>query len=514
MSGHTNIIELANITKRFGTLAANDGITLDVRQGEVHTLLGENGAGKTTLMNILYGHLQPDSGTMRVGDQEVRFRSPRDAIQRGLGMVHQHFMLVPPLTVAENVVMGTRPTGWLHLDIREVEHRIQALAERHGIAIDPTIPVAQLSVGIQQRVEILKILYRDAHILILDEPTAVLTPLETEDLFRTLHALTEMGYSVIFISHKLNEVMAISHRITVLRQGRVMATVPRKETTPRELARMMVGREVFLQVEKEDVEPGEALLVGDNLSAANDEGIRALHNVSFEVRAGEILGFAGVEGNGQRELAEVLAGMRPAASGSITLNGEDVTGMTTRARMERGLAHIPENRSRFGVVAEYPVWENTILQHYYQSPFARRGILQRPAIRSRAEEIVRAFDVKTESVDAAVEELSGGNQQKLLVGRELAQDPLVLIAAQPTRGLDVGAIEYIHKRLLEQRAAGKALVLISTELEEVLSLSDRVAVLYRGEIIGVMRSGGINMNTLGLLMLGKKPSDELASANP
>lgn len=513
MTERRNIIQLESITKRFGSLVANDRITLDFQEGEVHTLLGENGAGKTTLVNILYGHLQPDEGTMRVRDELVQFRSPRDAIQRGLGMVHQHFMLVPPLTVAENIVMGTQPTGRVHLDIRRVEERIGELAQSHGMEIDPSAPVSQLSVGVQQRVEILKILYRNARILILDEPTAVLTPLEIDQLFETLRTLSAQGYTILFISHKLSEVMTISHRITVLRQGKVIDTLRREETSPRDLAHKMVGREVFLQVEKETTEKGETLVNAEGLSALNDKGIKALRNVSFQVRAGEILGFAGVEGNGQRELAEVLTGMRPATNGRIMLNGKIITTTTTRERIEMGMAHIPEDRGRFGFVPEYSIWENSVLENYYRAPYARRQVLQFPAIQNLAEQIVDEFDVITSGVFATVEELSGGNQQKLLVGRELSRDPLVLIAAQPTRGLDVGAIEYIHKRLLEQRAAGKAIILISTELEEVLSLSDRVAVLYRGEIIGEMKAGEIDMELLGLLMLGKKPSDELESAN-
>ena len=508
MNGGRKVLELEGITKRFGRVVANDGISLDVEEGEVHTLLGENGAGKTTLMNILYGHLEPDQGLIRVEGNVANIRSPRDAIRMGLGMVHQHFMLVPPLTVAENIVMGTRPTGKIRLKISEVETRIREMAGRYGLDLDPQTPVYQLSVGVQQRVEILKILYRNARILILDEPTAVLTPIETEELFQTLRALTAKGYSIIFISHKLSEVMAISHRITVLRQGKVAATVRKEDASPRSLARLMVGREVFLRVEKEKVPEGQPLLVTDGICAESDKGLPALKNVSFEVHGGEILGFAGVEGNGQRELAEVIAGMRPVRSGQVRLAGRVVTHASIRQRIELGLAHIPEDRSRLGFVTEFPIWENTVLRDYYRSPFVRRYFLQFPAVRALARDIVSQFDVKTTSINAAVDELSGGNQQKLLVGRELVRDPLVLVAAQPTRGLDVGAIEYIHSRLLELRARGKAIILISTELDEILALSDRVAVLYRGEIIGQMASEGIDMHVLGLLMLGRKPGED------
>jgi len=508
VSTNRKVIELEGITKRFGEVLANRNISFDVEAGEIHTLLGENGAGKTTLMNILYGHLQPDEGQIRAEGKRVQFRSPREAIQHGLGMVHQHFMLVPPLTVAENIVMGTRPTGRFTLKLHEVEARIRGLVEQYGLNLDPQTPIAQLSVGLQQRVEILKILYRNARILILDEPTAVLTPLETDELFQTLRSLCRQGYSIIFISHKLSEVMSISDRITVLRQGEVTGTIPKEGTSPSELARMMVGREVFLKVEKEEARLGDVLLEAEGLSAVNDKGLPAINELSFRVHAGEILGFAGVEGNGQRELAEVLSGMRPATSGRMSLQGRAVTGASTRALIEQGLAHIPEDRGRLGFVPDSPIWENAVLENYYQPPYLKNGFLQFSAIRSLAEEIVRQFDVKTSGIDAAIEELSGGNQQKLLVGRELSRDPLVLIASQPTRGLDVGAIEYIHGRLLEQRDKGKALILISTELDEILALSDRIAVLYRGRIMGTRDAGEVDRNTLGLWMLGRQPGEE------
>lgn len=505
MNNDHKVIELEKVTKRFGQVVANDRVTMDVEKGEIHALLGENGSGKTTLMNILYGLLQPEGGRIRVEGEVASFRSPRDAIRLGIGMVHQHFMLVPTLTVVENIVMGTRPTGRVYLDIRRVESHIGEISKTYGLEVDPSTPVWQLSVGVQQRVEILKVLYRNARILILDEPTAVLTPIETEELFQTLRTLTEKGCSVIFISHKLSEVMAISQRITVLRQGKVAATVRANGTTPRDLARMMVGREVFLKVEKEKVVRGEPLLVIEGISADNDKGLPGLRNISFKINGGEILGFAGVEGNGQRELAEVISGLRPVRSGRIQLCGKDVTHASTRERMELGLAHIPEDRKRRGLVLEFSIWENAILENYYRAPFDRGCFLQFAAIRKAAQDIVRQFDVKTSGLYSAVGELSGGNQQKLLVGRELYRDPLVLLAAQPTRGLDVGAIEYIHSRLLEQRAAGKAIILISTELDEILSLSDRVAILNGGQIIGEMTGDEIDMDVLGLMMAGRKP---------
>lgn len=497
------IIEMRRIVKRFPGVIANSGVDFDLRQGEIHALLGENGAGKTTLMNVLYGLYQPEEGEIRINGRLVEFRSPLDAIASGLGMVHQHFMLVRTFTVAENIILGqTSPREPLLEDLKTVEARLKDLSERYGLEIDPSAPVWTLSVGEQQRVEILKALYRGADVLILDEPTAVLTPQEVDELLTILRRLAVEGKAVVFISHKLDEVLAVSDRITVLRDGKVVDTVIAGEVDKASLARRMVGRDVLLRVVKGEAQPGEVLLEIRNLAARNERGLPALRGVDLEVRGGEIVGIAGVAGNGQTELEEVVAGLRKATGGSVRVAGQDMTNCNPHRVGTCGLAHIPSDRYGMGLLDDFSVAENLVLERFDQFPFTRRGWLDWKAIRAEAARLAQRFDVRTPSIEIRAGTLSGGNAQKLVLARELARKPVVLLAAQPTRGLDVSAIEYVHRTLIEQRDAGIAVLLISTELDEILSLSDRIAVIYEGRIIGEMAAEDADLTRIGLMMAG------------
>lgn len=499
------ILEMRGIVKRFPGVVANDKVNFELRQGEIHTLLGENGAGKTTLMNVLYGLYEPDEGEILLKGKPVRFKSSRDAIAQGLGMVHQHFMLVQRFTVAENIILGQHsPRAPRIEDQAVVNARLKELSDRYCLAIRPEAEVWALSVGEQQRVEILKALYRGAEILILDEPTAVLTPQEAEQLLQILRVLTKEGKSVVFISHKLNEVLSVSDRITVLRDGKVVDTVHADKTGQTDLACKMVGREVLLQVLKTPAQPQEVVLKVEGLCAKDDRELQALYDVDFEVRQGEILGIAGVAGNGQTELEQVLAGLRRATRGRVTVCGQDVTHSSPRKVGCCGLAHIPSDRYRMGMLADFTIAENLVLQRIGQKPFTERGWLNWKAIRSHAEELVKAFDVRTPTTEMEAGKLSGGNAQKMVLARELARQPRVLIAAQPTRGLDVSAIEYVHRQLIVQRDAGVAVLLFSTELQEILALSDRIAVMYEGRIVGLVDIDQADVNEIGLMMAGGK----------
>lgn len=494
-------VSLRGICKTFPGVVANYMVNLDVQAGEVHALLGENGAGKTTLMNILTGLYQPDSGEILLWGEPKIFKSPRDAIDAGVGMVHQHFKLVPTLTVAENVVLGHRRYPF-NLPMGEIIAEVEELSRRYGLKVDPRASVWQLSVGEQQRVEIIKLLYRNARILILDEPTAVLTPQEAEELFQTLRRMKEEGKAVIFISHKLQEVMAVADRVTVLRGGRVVGSAYVREVTQRDLARMMVGREVFGQLARRPASAGNVLLRMERVSALNDRGLPALRDFWMEVREGEILGIAGVSGNGQRELAEVITGLRPIRSGRILLDGEEVRHANPRWFLERRVCHVPEDRLGEGLVGNLPVVDNAILREYRHPPICRGPLLNEAQAIRRAEALVEEFDVRTPSLDTPVRLLSGGNLQRLLLAREISYGPRVLVANQPTRGLDVLATEYVRQRLLEQRDRGTAVVLISEDLEEVLELSDRVMVIYEGRVMGTFRPGEVSVEDIGLMMAG------------
>jgi simple sugar transport system ATP-binding protein len=495
---------MRSIVKRFPGVLANAGVNFDVNSGEVHALLGENGAGKSTLMRQLYGLYQPDEGSISIDGQPQSFRSPADAIRAGIGMVHQHFMLVPTLTVAENVALGLRSSREPRLDLDKVSARIRELAGAYGLKVDPTAHVWQLAVGEQQRVEILKALYRGASLIILDEPTAVLTPQEVDDLFNTLRRMTSEGHALVFISHKLHEVLAISNRVTVLRDGRVVGERQTQDVTRNELAQLMVGREVKPLIAQEVV-TGAVRLKLEDLHAEGDRGSEALRGISLDVRAGEIVALAGVSGNGQRELAECLAGLRRVSAGRILLEAQEVTHATPRQRPTAGLAYIPEERMRDGAIREFSVQENIFLHDHAASQFTRGLFLNLRAMAAHAGELVQRFNVKTPSLDTPLKNLSGGNIQKLILARELSRHPKVLIAAQPTRGVDIGATDYIHQRLLEQRAAGTAILLISEDLDEILALSDRIAVIYEGRIMGVVARGQATPEVLGLLMAGVAP---------
>jgi ABC-type uncharacterized transport system ATPase subunit len=494
-------LELRGITKRFGSLVANDRIDLSVAPGQVHALLGENGAGKTTLMNVLYGLMQPDEGEILLDGKAVRFHSPKDAIAAGIGMVHQHFMLVPVFTVAENVTLGIEETNRAGLlDRRKTRRDVRALSQRYGLEVNPDALVEDLPVGIQQRVEIVKALVREATVLILDEPTAVLTPAETEDLFRIIRQLKEGGTSIVFISHKLREVQAIADTITVLRRGKVVGQRP-PDTSEDELALLMVGRDVQLRVSKEPAKPGEVVLDVAGLTVTDLAGQVHVNGMSLQVRAGEILGVAGVQGNGQTELCEALLGLRPAVAGQVTLNGLDLTRATPAQRLAAGIAYVPEDRQEDGLIGDFSVADNMVLDQYDKPPFASGINLHLGAIAANAAERVKEFDVRTTSTQTPVGTLSGGNQQKVILARELAHEHKVLIASQPTRGLDVGSIEFVHRRIVEQRDKGVAVLIVSAELDEIYALADRIAVMYEGKITGI-RPPTVPVEELGLLMAG------------
>ena len=497
------LVEMRGIVKRFPGVLANDHIDLSVLPGQIHALLGENGAGKTTLMNVLYGLYQPEEGEILYRGQKVRLASPRDAIQLGIGMVHQHFMLVPPLTVAENVILGTPSAGKVLIDLDEAYAKIESLAERYSLPVEAKAPVWQLSVGEQQRVEIIKALYRGAEVLILDEPTSVLTPQEAEGLGKVLRRMAEEGKAVIFISHKLREVMSLCHQVTVLRDGKVVGTLPTTDTSEKKLAALMVGREVLFDVKKGERAPGPPVLEVQDLEAIGDNGLMALKGVAFEIREGECVGLAGVSGNGQRELAEVIAGLRKARSGEVRISGQATTNDSPAAIIQAGLAYVPEERKRVGTIAEFSIADNAILEtHGWR--FSHHGVLDRKAINQYADGLIRDYDVKTPNRGNLARTLSGGNLQKLILGRELSRRPKLLIAAQPTRGLDVGATEYIHQQLMAAREQGTGILLISEDLDEVMSLSDRILVLYEGQIVGRLSAAEADAETLGLMMGGAK----------
>jgi ABC-type uncharacterized transport system ATPase subunit len=501
------VLELQGVTKTFPGVLANDHIDLTLNEGEILALLGENGAGKTTLMNVLYGLYTPDEGEIYVRGKKVSIHSPHDAIDLGIGMVHQHFMLVPVFTVTENVMLGNEPTkAGVFLDRAVVAERIREISERFGLKVDPDAYVEDLSVGVQQRVEIIKVLYREADILILDEPTAVLTPQEVDDLFEVIHSLVEQGKSLIFITHKLNEVMSVADRIMVLRNGKMVGSTTPDQASEASLASMMVGRDVILEVEKKPAQPGEVVLQVEDLRVRDDRHLPVVNGVSLQVRAGEVLGVAGVQGNGQTELVEALTGLRAVEKGQIAILGKDTTGYSPREITEAGSAHVPEDRLRDGLVLTFSVADNLVLNTYYQSPFSKGSSLQPEEINKTARERVEQFDVRTPSISVPVSNLSGGNQQKVIVAREFSRPIKLLIASQPTRGLDVGSIEYIHKRIIEKRDEGCAVLLVSPELDEVMSLSDRIAVMYGGRIIAIMPAEQATREKLGLLMAGVQDS--------
>ena len=502
-------VHLDGITKRFPGVIANDDVDLSVERGTVHALLGENGAGKTTLMNVLYGLYHPTEGRVVIDDEERTFESPRDAIDAGVGMIHQHFMLVDPMTVTENITLGNEPTKWgnLAVDRDAAREAVVDLSERYGFDVDPDARVEDISVGEQQRVEILKALYRGAEILILDEPTAVLTPQEVEELFDVLEELTEQGKTIIFISHKLGEAMRAADEITVLRDGKNVGTVAADDTTREDLANLMVGREVLLDVEKSPAETGDTVLSVSNLAVDDDRGVRAVNDVSFDVKAGEVFGIAGVDGNGQSQLIDAVTGLRKPKRGRIEFGGEDVTKRPRRERIESGMAYIPEDRQERGLVMDFDLVENAILGSQHSPEFESNGRIDWDSTRGHAEDIIEKYDVRPPNPDAISESLSGGNQQKFIVGREFERDPSLVVAAHPTRGVDVGSIEFIHEQLLELRSRGVAVLLISSKLDEVQGLSDRLGVMYEGDIIDVVDPTDTTEEELGLLMAGEHPDE-------
>lgn len=498
-------VEMRGITKSFPGVLANDNVNLQVRRGEIHALLGENGAGKSTLMNILYGLYQPDSGEILINGQRVEIADPNTAIRHGIGMVHQHFMLVEPFTVTENIVLGaeTVRAGGI-LDVKRARRDVIEISEKYGLFVDPDAKIQDISVGMQQRVEILKALYRGAEILILDEPTAVLTPNEVQELIVIMRRLVEQGKSIIFITHKLKEVKAACDRVTVIRRGKVIGTVAAASADVEQLAEMMVGRKVLLQVEKQQAQAGDTMLSVRDVHALDSRGLPALKGVSFDVRAGEIVGIAGVDGNGQTELIEVITGLRRPTSGSIALKGEDITQLSIRKRFERGIAHIPEDRHKHGLILDFSIAENMVLQDFYRPPYSDRCILRPQAINKHADRLIAEYDVRTPGRGTLARKLSGGNQQKVIIAREMERQPSFILAAQPTRGLDVGAIEFVHRRLVEQRDEGKAVLLVSFELDEILALSDRILVMYEGRIVGELEGHSATEQQLGMLMAGEQ----------
>ncbi|WP_010282299.1 ABC transporter ATP-binding protein [Bacillus timonensis] len=498
------VVEMLNIRKEFPGIVANDNITLTLKKGEIHALLGENGAGKSTLMGVLFGMYQPEQGIIKVNGEQVHISNPNVANRLGIGMVHQHFKLVENFTVTENIILGSEPIkSGVVLDIQSAAKRIEDLSNYYGLNVDPHAKIEDISVGMQQRVEIMKMLFREADVLIFDEPTAVLTPTEIDELMKIMKNLIKEGKSIIIITHKLKEIKAVADRCTVIRRGKYIGTVNVADASEASLAEMMVGRNVSFNVDKEESKPGEVVLDIDSLSVKNNRKVMGLKNFSLNVRKGEIVGIAGVEGNGQSELVEAITGLRKAESGKITLNGEDITTLPVRQRIQKGIAHIPEDRQKRGLVLDYTLQSNMVLEVYNKPPFAKRGLLNVTAMREYAKKILENFDVRSgEGEKSIARTLSGGNQQKAIIGRELELNPELLVAVQPTRGLDVGSIEYIHKRLIEHRDKGKAVLLISLELDEVLQLSDRIAIVNNGELIGVVNASETNENEVGLMMAG------------
>jgi len=502
----SHVIEMLNIRKEFPGIVANDDITLQVEQGEIHAILGENGAGKSTLMSILFGLYHPDKGQIKVRGKEVSINSPNDANDLGIGMVHQHFQLVNNYTVTENIILGKE--GKFFLDRRSASKNIKALSERYGLNIDPDMVIEDITVGMQQRVEILKMLYRDAEILILDEPTAVLTPQEIIDLMQIMRNLVAEGKSVILITHKLNEIKAVADRCTIIRRGKLIGVVDVKKTSQEEMASMMVGRPVSFTVDKKPAQVGRVILELYDLEVMNSKKMLGVKGVNLSVKSGEIVGIAGVDGNGQSELIEAITGLIPVESGTIVLDGNDITNASIRKRNEIGLGHIPEDRQKRGLVMESTLFNNIAIKEFYHPPFSKHGILNADYLEQYAQDVVTQFDVRSgEGIFSLAGKLSGGNQQKLIVGREVVSDPELLIAVQPTRGLDVGAIEYIHSQLIAHRDKGHAVLLISFELDEIFNLSDRIAVMYSGEIIDVVKTEDADEQSIGLMMAGVKQKE-------
>jgi general nucleoside transport system ATP-binding protein len=495
-------LEVRNVTKRFPGVLANDSVNFTLSKGEIHALLGENGAGKSTLMNIIYGLYSPDEGEFFIEGQKVEIRNPHHAIEYGIGMVHQHFMLVPVFSVVENIILGDETTRGPSLDLHTARQKIRALSREFGLEIDPNAIVEDLSVGVQQRVEIVKALYRNARILVLDEPTAVLTPQEADDLFQIMHTLTERGVSIIFITHKLKEVMAVADEITVMRRGQVVGTTTPAETDEHGLASMMVGREVILQIDKTDAKPSDLVLEVKDLVVLDERKVPAVRGVSFDVRAGEILGIAGVQGNGQTELAEALTGLRHIESGSILLMGKRMPELDPRALFEAGMAHVPEDRHKHGLVLPHSVADNQVLITYYKPPFAKGLQRNGASVVKNSVGLIERFDVRTPGPLVPASNLSGGNQQKVIVSREFSRPIRLLLVNQPTRGLDVGSIEYIHRQIVEMRDEGIAVLLISAELDEIMSLADRIAVMFHGQIVATLPASQATKEDLGLLMAG------------
>ena len=502
------VVEMLNIRKEFPGIVANDNITLQLKEGEIHALLGENGAGKSTLMGMLFGMYKPDRGCIKVRGKEVKISNPNVANDLGIGMVHQHFKLVDNFTVTENIILGCEPRKGLTVDIKRAAKKIEDLSKQYGLNVDPYAKIEDISVGMQQRVEILKMLYRNANVLIFDEPTAVLTPSEIDELISIMKNMTKEGKSIILITHKLREIKEAANRCTVIRRGKYIGTVDVKDTTEAEMAKMMVGREVSFKVEKTEAKPKDVVVKIENLSVNNNKKVLGLKNFSLDIRAGEIVGIAGVEGNGQTELVEALTGMRNVESGSIVFKGKNIVKESIRERIDDGMAHIPEDRHKRGLILDYTMEDNMVLKAYRNKPFSKNGLLNRAKISEYAQKIIETFDVRSgEGGKSIARSLSGGNQQKGVIGREIESDPDFLIAVQPTRGLDVGSIEYIHKRLVEQRDLGKAVLLVSLELDEVLNVSDRIAVVNNGELIGIVNANETNENEVGLMMAGVKKEE-------
>ncbi|TCZ78873.1 ABC transporter ATP-binding protein [Paenibacillus albiflavus] len=508
MSTNVPVVELLGITKRFPGIVANDAISLKLHKGEILALLGENGAGKSTLMNILFGLYQPDEGEIQMNGKPVIIDSPNTAISLGIGMVHQHFKLVQPFTVTENIVLGMEPRKGMNIDYQAATRKVKELSEQYGLSIDPNARIADISVGMQQRVEIVKTLFRGADILIFDEPTAVLTPQEIEELMAILRKLVAEGKSIILITHKLKEIMQIADTVTIIRRGKVIDTVKKTETNTQHLAEQMVGRKVSFQVDKKPSQPKLPVLEVRGLHCHGPRGEEALNGITFGVRAGEILGIAGVDGNGQSELIEVLTGLRKSYRGDVAINSTNVTNWSPRKITESGLAHIPEDRHKRGLVLDFSVSENLVLETYFYPQFNKNGLLSYDAIDRHAEKLIERYDIRTPSIHSVIRSLSGGNQQKVIIAREIERNPELLIAAQPTRGLDVGAIEFVHRQLIEQRDKGKAVLLISFELDEIRNVSDRIAVIYEGQIVGEVMPHETTDQELGLMMAGSKESKE------
>lgn len=504
------VVEMKNISKIFPGVVANDNVNFSLKKGEIHVLLGENGAGKTTLMNVLYGLYQPTSGEIYINGEKVEITDPNVAIDKGIGMVHQHFMLVQPFTIAENIILGSEPSkhSGIKLDMDKAIEDVKKISDQFGLSVDPNAKVQDISVGMQQRVEILKALYKGADILILDEPTAVLTPQEIDELGVILDGLRKQGKSIILITHKLKEVMSMSDRVTVVRRGKVIDTLDTSTTNSDELAELMVGRKVNLVVEKESGKPGDAVLEVKGIKALDNRGLPAVKGLDFEVKAGEIFAIAGVDGNGQTEFVEVLTSLREATEGSIKLNGKDITKSKTKEIIEAGVGHIPEDRHKRGLVLKHSLAENMILGNHKKEPFSKNGIMDYEVIHNHAKSLIEEFDVRTPNEEVSANSLSGGNQQKVIIARELFRDPSLLIASQPTRGLDVGAIEFVHRRLVEQRDKGKAVLLVSLELDEVLALADRIGVIYDGQIVGILSAEEATERKLGVMMAGGKLQSE------